>query len=91
MISQEASDHIFETLLQEVTEIQYLIVKSGKMATKTAVENILIKRHGLDRADAHTLTNTTESRNKMDFSISNGKIVWTANRSEPTQDKYPEL
>lgn len=91
MTLQGMSDQTFETILNEVSEIQFLIVKAGKMATKSKVEDILMKRHGLDRGDAHTFTNCTENLNIRDFRFRDIGIVWTAKRPEPTLDKFPEI
>ena len=83
------TDELYFEILDEVPEIQYLIVAAGGMATKTAVEEILMIRHNLDRSDAHTFVNLAESR--RDFMIRSGKVVWQAKRPQPTIEKYPEF
>lgn len=73
------TDEQFNLILSEVPEIQHLIVKSGRMATKTIVENILMTRHNIDRNQAHGITNTAECRN----------LNWR--RANPDPNKYPEI
>jgi len=83
------SDQTFSRLMDEVCEIQFLIVQAGGIATKTAVENIMMRRHQLDRGDAHSLTNYAESR--QDFMVNNGRVEWLAARPKPTITNYPEF
>jgi len=89
---QGMSDATFESLIQETENIQFLmVVKLNRMATKTAIENVLMAKFGLDRADAHTFTNTTESRNVRTWTKWGGKLVWALKRAEPILADYPEL
>ena len=81
----------YQAILAEVTEIQYLIIASGGMATKTKVEGVLMARHDLSRSDAHSFLNTAESQNKRAFHISKSGTTWTAQRPEPQLEDYPEL
>lgn len=90
MILQGMDYQKYLALLDEVTAIQYLIIKSGGMATKSKVEDILMARFSLDRGDAHSLTNDAESR--QDFMIVNGRVVWQAkHRQIPQIEDYPEI
>ena len=86
---QGMSDEQFAAITDAAVDIQYLIIKSGAMATKTAVENVLIDRFNLDRSDAHTVVNFVESR--RDFSVGGGRVTWQAQRPEPKSWDYPEL
>lgn len=89
MTLQGLSDETYLMILNETCAIQYLIIKSGGMATKSLVENILMERYGFERGDAHTLTNAAESRS--DFKIGYNGVQWTAKRPEPTLDDYIEV
>ncbi len=86
---QGMSDQKYIEISDEVPEIQFLIVISGGMATKTRVEEVLMARHGLNRSDAHTFVNLAEG--KIDFAIRSGRAVWLADRPPPTTDKYSEV
>jgi len=83
------SDQQFAAITNAAVDIQYLIVTGGGMATKTAVEDALMARFGLDRADAHTVTNFVESR--RDFTVGSSGVLWQAQRPEPQRADYPEL
>jgi len=89
MTLQEMTDAQFSAILSEVSEIQYLIIKVGGIATKSRVEDVLMTQHGLDRSDAHTFTNCAESRNIRDFYISDDRVIWACkSRPEPIASKY---
>lgn len=89
MTLQGMDDQTYFKILAETSEIQYLIVAAGGIATKTAVENILMKRYDLDRGDAHTFTNQAESL--QDFMVYSGKVRWLAKRPVPKIEDYPEF
>lgn len=80
-----------EDLVVFVESICYLIVKSGGMATKSLVEDVLMDRFGcLDREDAHTMTNMAEAVNKRFFTI--GPTRWTSKQwPEPQVGDWPYL
>lgn len=86
---QGMSDGQYFEILAEVAEIQFLIVEAGGMATKTAVEEVLMKRHGLDRSDAHTFVNVAAAG--RDFMVRRGGVEWLADRPAPVVEKYPEI
>lgn len=44
-------------------ETRRSIVASGGMATKTAVENIIMPKFNIDRSEAHDIMNEIESQN----------------------------
>ena len=88
---QGMSDRTYFRLLDEVTDIRYLIVTKGGMATKSLVEDVLMARHGLDRGDAHSLLNANESANTIDFMIDRRGVHWQAKRKEPDIDDWPEI
>lgn len=50
----------FDALLREYQLEAGKIVAAGGMATKSRVEDILMARHGIDRATAHDVANTCE-------------------------------
>lgn len=50
-------------LVDEALAIRRAIVAAGGMATKTAVENELMQRHGMSRSDAHSIMNHIEAHN----------------------------
>ncbi len=80
-----------EDLIMFVESIRYLIIKSGGMATKSLVEDVLIDRFGcLDRSNAHSLTNMAEATNKRFFTI--GPTRWTSKQwPEPQVEDWPYL
>lgn len=81
----------FEQLLKEAQEIEFLIIDDGGMATKTAVETILMNRHpDLSRADAHTITNAKESAVRV-CNFRGGELAWTAPRDQPKPEDWPEV
>lgn len=84
---------VFSTkdLIVFVESIRYLIVKSGGMATKSLVEDVLMDRFGcLDRSDAHTMTNIAEVANERLFTI--GPTRWTSDQwAEPQVGDWPYL
>lgn len=86
---QTMTDQQFEVVADAAVDIQYLIVKSGGMATKTKVEDVLMGRYQLSRGDAHTIVNFVESR--QDFTVGSGRIRWQANRPEPQPQQYPQM
>lgn len=88
---QGMDDQTYYRLLDEVNDIRYLIVKSGKMATKTKVENVLMARYDFNRSDAHSLVNSTEAANVRDFMVSRHGVRWQAKRPEPRAEDWPEL
>lgn len=63
MKTQAQLDAEWRELVAEALEIRRSIVASGDMATKTAVENVLMQRHGISRSDAHGILNHIESQN----------------------------
>lgn len=82
----------WKDLLSQVDDIRYLIVKSGGMATKTNVENILMARYKITRSDAHSLTNSAENNNVRAFSTC--PLRWntyTTQRPEPNFSDWPEI
>lgn len=82
---------LFEQLLKEAQEIEFLIVNDGGMATKSAVETILMNRHpDLSRADAHTIMNAKESAVRV-ANFRGGEFVWTAPWDEPQPEDWPEV
>lgn len=85
------TDAQYEAILSEVSEIQFLIIKAGGMATKTKVENVLMTRYGFDRCDARTFTNSAESRNVRAWEMLARGLAWRGVGPEPTIEKYPEL
>lgn len=86
---QGMSDTQYFKLLEETADIQYLIVNAGGMATKTAVENILMRQYpGLSRSDAHTILNNVECQ-KRSFIIGREGCKWLAARPEPKITDYP--
>lgn len=89
MTLQGMSNQTYLKILDETIEIQYLIIAAGGIATKTAVENILMRRHSLNRSDAHSFTNYAESR--QDFMVRSGKVQWLAKRPQPTIEDWPEM
>lgn len=85
------SDETYSRLMDEVNDIRYLLVKSGKMATKTGVEDVLITRYLCTRDSAHELLNLNESANIRGFMIDSKGVHWRANRPEPKAEDWPEL
>lgn len=83
-------DKHFFSILDEISDIQYLIVVSGGMATKSLVEKVLIERHKeLSNGDARTFTNYAEGQPRS-FIIGR-KVTWIAKRPEPKIENYSEL
>lgn len=82
------TDNEREDLMREATEIQYVILVAGGMATKTTVEDVLMLRHpGLDRYNAHNILNDVEFYNLKIRKPYAGE----ANPERPTLDDYPEI
>lgn len=78
----------------EAIRIRFLIVKAGRMATKTAVEDVLMIRHPeLDRAAAHDVMNTIEytQAERPYFRFRDRGICWIADTPEPQPGDYPEI
>lgn len=49
--------------VDEALDIRRTIIAAGGMATKTAVEDVLMERHGMERGDAHSIMNHIEAHN----------------------------
>jgi hypothetical protein len=82
------TDSEFEALVHEAVEIKYVIYKAGGMATKTAVEDVLMLRHsGLDRYEAHDVLNRVEFLNLK----IRKPYACEANTERPTLADYPEI
>jgi len=74
-------------------DYQYLVVKSGGMATKSLVDAFLIKRYGLSESEAHDISNHIEMMPRY-FSTGREGIEWNeynAKRPEPQLKDYPDL
>jgi hypothetical protein len=82
------TDSEFEALVHEAVEIKYVIFEAGGMATKTAVEDVLMLRHpGLGRHEAHDVLNRAEFLNLK----IRKPYACEANADRPTLDDYPEI
>lgn len=88
---QGMTDQQYQEILAQINDIRYLIVKAGGMATKTRTEEVLMTRYGLDRGDAHTFVNLSESSGSYDFTIGRDVVRWTAVRPEPKLADWPEI
>ena len=62
-MNEPLTDQDWEKLLRDGHIIKRIVYHNGGMATKTMCENVLMKRHGLDRGWMHTVMNSLESRN----------------------------
>lgn len=81
-----------DDLYQETQAIRYLIIKGGGMANKSKVEDILMKRHGISRMDAHDITNQIEYRNDGGSWFYLHPARWVhKNVPEPMMKDYPEI
>lgn len=94
MTLQGMTDEMFQEIVQATEEIQFLIVKAGGMATKSKVEDALMKRYQFARSDAHSFTNFVEgnfSRRSCAWQILQRGATWQAKRNEPQASDYPEI
>lgn len=79
---------ITQDWIDEALNIRYLIMQNNGNASKTAVEDVLMKRHpGLERYDAHQLMNHIEQY-QLDRDIMH---CWKLKRPAPTMEQYPEI
>ena len=78
---------MFEKLVAEAIDIRYAIVNAGGMATKSAVEDVLIARHSIDRYDAHVVTNHIEFNDLDRFPLRRRFEDGEA----PTINDFPEI
>jgi ribosomal protein S27AE len=77
------ADKRYSEMQNAAVDWQYFTVKSGGMARKSDLDAYLRARFGLDAAEAHTISNSVESR--ADFIIEWGTVRWTSTRPEPTE------
>lgn len=83
---------LHEFIVSEAQSIRYLIIKSGGMANKSKVEDVLMARHKtMDRDEAHCLLNQIEVMNEEWFRIGNPTIWTRSNVPEPKVEDYPEI
>lgn len=82
----------FEALKVDARAIKYLILKDGGMATKTAIEDVLMQRHNLLRVLAHEVTNALEGEadRSSQFRQADG-WTWLGEVSEPRPEDWPEV
>ncbi len=74
-------------IYEEARDIRYVIHLAGGMATKTAVEDVLLARHAtLNRADAHAIMNWIEF-NDIDRFVHKRHFEG----APPTIADYPEI
>ena len=85
------SDKVYNQLLDEITDIRWLVMKAGRMATKTVVEDVLMERYNCNRGDAHTLLNYSENINSCDIVINRDGAQWLSNRPMPKIQDWPEI
>lgn len=87
---QECEEAIAQVQTLEAIRIRYLIVRAGGMATKTAVEDVLIMRRTVpDRSTGHQIMNDIEYH-RLD--VMPGR-PWPEQRygAEPDPADYPEI
>ena len=79
---------MFEMLVNEARDIRFVIVKAGGMATKSAVEDVLMLRHSeIGRSEAHEVTNYIEQNNIDAFPMRRRFEM----DIEPTIEDFPEI
>lgn len=57
------TDEEWRDLVEEALAVRRQIISDGQMATKSAVEDVLMKRHDIDRCVAHDVMNHIERNN----------------------------
>jgi hypothetical protein len=88
---QGMSDEQYKKILDQITDIRWLIIRAGGIATKTVVENILMLRYGCSRGDAHTLLNCSENLNAQHIMMGRDGAQWLSKRAMPKLEDWPEL
>lgn len=89
---QAITHMLWSFFIEEAQSIRYLIIKSGGMATKSRVEDVLMARHqGMNRGEAHGLMNWIEFMNEDWFRIGNPSIWTRSDMVEPKLEDYPEI
>ena len=84
------SKETYLKILDEVDEIYYLINLDGRFTNTLEVENVLMKRHGIDIDDARSFIHLVY-RNDVAYKLIKTGPVWTADRPEPKLENYPEV
>lgn len=87
-------EETYTQIQQAAEDLRYLICASGGMATKSRVEDYLIRQFGISRYMAHNVMNDQEARNVRPVVFSGGKACWNQaqmNRLAPTPEQYPHL
>ena len=75
--------------IEEAEDWQFLVVRAGGMATKSALDSWLVARHGLAPVEAHAVANAVETANRRVWRRSGDEIAWgLTTRPEPTCDQY---
>lgn len=84
----DLSDDEYQKLLRAAQDWRYLIVKSGKMATKSKLDEWLMRTYNLSSMAARIISNSEENH---PFEIWNGEVHCTAKRPEPKLKDYPTI
>lgn len=89
------NDPNFEQLVREAVDIRYLIVRAGRMATKSLVEDVLMARYpaSVDRRLAHDVLNYCEwqQEERKYFRFRQGGLTWIAEIAPPAPSDYPQI
>ena len=83
-------DDNYWNLIREAISIKYLIYMNGGNASKSAVEDVLMKRLGTGRYNAHQVMNIIEFYNLDASCIVNKRWTYT-NWENPVMRNYPEI
>lgn len=87
-------DENYAQIQRAAEDLRYLICASGGMATKSRVEDYLIRQFGISRYLAHNVMNDQEARNVLPVVFSDGKAYWNQaqmSRPAPEPAQYPHL
>ena len=89
------TDELWNQLLKEAIATKYNIVMAGRMATKSKVEDHLMRAFGVDRNDAHSAMNHIEyamlDTRHIDYGNTGRKTVWISKEWPEPVVLMPEI
>jgi hypothetical protein len=75
----------FDELVQAAIRIRYAVYQAGGMATKSGVEDVLMRRYGVERDIAH------EAMNHIEYFGLDSLRRWRGSGDVPALADYPEI